>query len=101
GLPEVDNDVPLPERRRWLPCQEPTRASGAIHAAVLAGALTFAPASGMGLIDPTHLLVIAVIALIVIGPRRLPGLFHGLRRAVDDFRLALQEGADARDASER
>ncbi|MDE3070693.1 MAG: twin-arginine translocase TatA/TatE family subunit [Acidobacteriota bacterium] len=45
--------------------------------------------------------MIAVIALIVIGPRRLPALVQGLRRAVEDFMLALREGAEARDAPER
>jgi sec-independent protein translocase protein TatA len=48
----------------------------------------------MGIADPTHLLLIAVIALIVIGPRRLPELTHALGRAVHEFRESLQEGHD-------
>jgi TatA/E family protein of Tat protein translocase len=46
----------------------------------------------MGLIDPTHLVLIAAVALIVIGPRRLPKLAQALGRAVHEFREALDEG---------
>jgi TatA/E family protein of Tat protein translocase len=48
----------------------------------------------MGIADPTHLFLIAVIALIVIGPRRLPELTHALGRAVHEFRESLHEGHD-------
>jgi TatA/E family protein of Tat protein translocase len=45
----------------------------------------------MGLIDPTHLLIVAVVALIVIGPRRLPEVMRALSRAMHEFREALGE----------
>lgn len=48
----------------------------------------------MGLIDPTHLLLIAVVALLVIGPRRLPELTRALGRAMHEFRAALGEGLE-------
>ena len=46
----------------------------------------------MGLIDPTHLLVVALVALVVIGPRRLPELARAFGRAAHEFREALGEG---------
>lgn len=52
----------------------------------------------MGLIDPTHLLLVGLIALIVIGPRRLPQLLQALRRATHEFRSALEEGRDGKHA---
>jgi sec-independent protein translocase protein TatA len=60
----------------------------------------------MGLIDPTHLLIVAIVALIVIGPRRLPEVARALGRAAHEFRAAMNEGlAGAEDgpstASER
>jgi sec-independent protein translocase protein TatA len=48
----------------------------------------------MGIMDPTHLLLIAAVALIVIGPRRLPELSRALGRAVHEFRESLHEGLD-------
>lgn len=61
----------------------------------------------MGLIDPTHLLVIAIVVLLVIGPRRLPEVARALGRAAHEFREAMSEGPQrtgddrslARDAS--
>lgn len=46
----------------------------------------------MGLIDPSHLLIIAIVALIVIGPRRLPEVARALGRAMHEFREAMSEG---------
>ncbi len=54
----------------------------------------------MGLIDPTHLLLIGVIALIVVGPKRLPALAQALRRAMHEFRTALDDGRDGTHAPE-
>jgi Sec-independent protein translocase protein TatA len=45
----------------------------------------------MGLIDPTHLLLVALIALIVVGPRRLQGLGQALVRAAQEMRDAMGE----------
>jgi TatA/E family protein of Tat protein translocase len=47
----------------------------------------------MGLIDPIHLLLVAIVALIVIGPRRLPELARALGRATHEFREAMEEGS--------
>jgi TatA/E family protein of Tat protein translocase len=55
----------------------------------------------MGLIDPAHLLLVGLIALIVIGPKRLPELIHALRRAMHEFRAALQEGGGGPHGPER
>jgi len=55
----------------------------------------------MGLIDPTHLLLVGLIALIVIGPKRLPQLLQALGRATREFRSALDEGRDGTNAPER
>src|SRR6478672_3326317 len=43
----------------------------------------------MGIENPVHLLFIAVIALIVLGPRRLPELTRALGRGVREFREAI------------
>jgi TatA/E family protein of Tat protein translocase len=48
----------------------------------------------MGIENPVHLLFIAVIALIVLGPRRLPELTRALGRGVREFREAIGKGAE-------
>jgi sec-independent protein translocase protein TatA len=55
----------------------------------------------MGLIDPTHLLLIAIVALLVVGPRRLPGLARALGRAARELREALGEEAAGGGSGER
>ena len=45
-----------------------------------------------GLFQPTHLLLIAFIALIIFGPRRLPELGRSLGTAIRDFRQSLSAG---------
>jgi sec-independent protein translocase protein TatA len=42
-----------------------------------------------GLLQPMHLLVILLIALIVFGPRKLPELGKGLGEAIRGFKDAL------------
>jgi TatA/E family protein of Tat protein translocase len=49
----------------------------------------------MGLENPVHLLFIAAVALIVLGPRRLPELAKALGKGVREFRDAMSEGEDA------
>ena len=44
-----------------------------------------------GLLAPTHLLVIASIALFVFGPSRLPELGRGLGQAIRAFKSGLDE----------
>jgi TatA/E family protein of Tat protein translocase len=53
----------------------------------------------MGLENPVHLLFVAVIALIVLGPRRLPELARALGKGVREFREAV--GMDSAGAPPR
>jgi TatA/E family protein of Tat protein translocase len=48
----------------------------------------------MGLENPVHLLFIAGVALIVLGPRRLPELARALGKGVREFREAMSAGED-------
>jgi sec-independent protein translocase protein TatA len=48
----------------------------------------------MGIENPVHLLFIAAVALIVLGPKRLPGLARALGQGVREFRAALERGED-------
>src|SRR6201987_5809160 len=41
------------------------------------------------LLQPTHLLLILVIALLVLGPKRLPEVGRSLGRGLRDFRMAM------------
>jgi sec-independent protein translocase protein TatA len=43
----------------------------------------------MGIENPVHLLFIAAIALIVLGPRRLPDLTRAVGRGIREFREAI------------
>jgi sec-independent protein translocase protein TatA len=43
----------------------------------------------MGILEPGHLILILVIALIVFGPRKLPELGKGLGESIRGFRSAL------------
>jgi TatA/E family protein of Tat protein translocase len=47
----------------------------------------------MGIESPTHLLFLGVIALVVLGPRRLPELARALGKGVREFREAMDMGA--------
>jgi TatA/E family protein of Tat protein translocase len=48
----------------------------------------------MGIENPVHLLFIAIVALIVLGPRRLPELTRAVGRGVREFREAIgQQGS--------
>jgi len=44
-----------------------------------------------GLFQPTHLLVIFGIALLVFGPKKLPELGKGIGEAIRGFRSAMKE----------
>jgi sec-independent protein translocase protein TatA len=46
---------------------------------------------GEGLLQPMHLLMVAFIALIVFGPKRLPELGKGLGQAIRGFKKELDE----------
>ncbi len=49
----------------------------------------------MGIENPVHLLFIAVVALVVLGPRRLPELAKALGKGVREFREALDVGSQS------
>ncbi len=44
-----------------------------------------------GLLQPTHLLVILIIALLIFGPGKLSELGGSLGRAIRDFKRAMNE----------
>jgi TatA/E family protein of Tat protein translocase len=48
----------------------------------------------MGIESPVHLLFIAVIALVVLGPKRLPDLAKALGQGIREFRESLDLGAN-------
>jgi len=48
----------------------------------------------VGIENPVHLLFIAAVALIVLGPKRLPALARALGQAVREFRASLEERDD-------
>jgi sec-independent protein translocase protein TatA len=45
-------------------------------------------------IQPLHLIIVGVVALIIFGPKRLPELGRGLGRAIREFRKGSQEMAN-------
>jgi TatA/E family protein of Tat protein translocase len=47
----------------------------------------------VGIDNPVHLLFIAAVALIVLGPKRLPALARALGQAMREFRASLEEGS--------
>jgi TatA/E family protein of Tat protein translocase len=47
----------------------------------------------MGIENPVHLLFIALVALIVLGPKRLPALARALGQGLREFRGALDQAA--------
>jgi sec-independent protein translocase protein TatA len=44
-----------------------------------------------GLFQPTHLLIIAALALLILGPKKLPELGKGLGESIRGFKAAMQE----------
>jgi len=46
----------------------------------------------MGIENPVHLLFIAAVALIVLGPKRLPDLAKALGHGIREFRDAMTDG---------
>ena len=46
----------------------------------------------MGIENPVHLLFIAVVALLVLGPKRLPDLARAVGKGVREFREAMSIG---------
>ena len=50
------------------------------------------------ILQPTHLLLILVVALLVLGPKRLPEVGRMLGKGIRDFRHAVSLDDDERDA---
>jgi TatA/E family protein of Tat protein translocase len=50
----------------------------------------------VGIENPLHLLFIAIVALVVLGPRRLPDLAKSLGHGIREFRESLSAGAEHR-----
>jgi len=48
----------------------------------------------VGIENPVHLLFIAAVALVVLGPRRLPDLAKALGHGIREFRDAISDGED-------
>jgi len=51
-----------------------------------------------GLFQPMHLLVIAGIALLVLGPKKLPELGRGLGESIRGFKAAVAQESDEKDS---
>lgn len=51
-----------------------------------------------GLLQPTHLILILAIALLVLGPKRLPEAGRGLGQALRGFKDSLTEKSDEQPA---
>ena len=45
-----------------------------------------------GLLQPTHLILIFAIVMLVFGPKKLPELGKGLGQAIKGFKSAMNEG---------
>jgi sec-independent protein translocase protein TatA len=55
----------------------------------------------MGIENPVHLIFLAAVALLVLGPRRLPELARSLGRGIREFRQAMSEGSAGGEAVQR
>ena len=50
-----------------------------------------------GVFQPTHLIVVFGIALLIFGPRKLPELGKGIGEGIRGFKRAIAGGEDARE----
>lgn len=48
-----------------------------------------------GLFQPTHLLIIFAVALLVFGPKKLPELGKGLGEGIKSFKKGIKEATDS------
>ena len=49
------------------------------------------------ILQPTHLLVVLVVALLVLGPKRLPEVARSIGRGVHDMKNAIDDVKPSRD----
>jgi sec-independent protein translocase protein TatA len=54
-----------------------------------------------GLLQPMHLLIILVIALVIFGPGKLPELGNSLGKAIKGFKAAMNEPEEKETKSEK
>jgi sec-independent protein translocase protein TatA len=54
-----------------------------------------------GLLQPTHLLFILLIVLIIFGPGKLPDLGRGLGKGIREFKDAMRGGLGGGDADKK
>jgi sec-independent protein translocase protein TatA len=47
-----------------------------------------------GLFQPTHLILILIVVLVVFGPNKLPQIGAGLGKSIRDFKKAMAEAND-------
>jgi sec-independent protein translocase protein TatA len=45
----------------------------------------------MGVLQPTHLAIVALVAFLVFGPKRLPELARGLGESMREFKRSLHQ----------
>jgi len=50
-----------------------------------------------GLLQPTHLLIILVVALFIFGPKKLPELGQGLGKGIRSFRDSMKNATSPED----
>ena len=53
-----------------------------------------------GLLQPSHLLIILVVALFIFGPKKLPELGQGLGKGIRSFRDSMKAGAEEHEKTE-
>jgi sec-independent protein translocase protein TatA len=54
----------------------------------------------MGIENPVHLLFIAIVALLVLGPKRLPELARALGHGIREFRESVSQQGDTNDPAQ-
>jgi sec-independent protein translocase protein TatA len=53
-----------------------------------------------GLLQPTHLMIILAVALLVFGPKKLPELGQGLGKGIRSFKDSMKAGAEEADKTD-
>lgn len=53
-----------------------------------------------GLLQPSHLLIILVVALFIFGPKKLPELGQGLGKGIRSFRDSMKAASDEPEKTE-